>query len=426
MKFTTPTPLKIKSLFISYDGLTDPLGQSQIIPYLAGLSKKGYEIHILSCEKKDNFEKQNKIISETLDKHNITWHKIFYHKNPPILSTLFDVYKLNKKALLLYGKFNYQIIHCRSYLPALIGLNLKKKYPIKFIFDMRGFWADERVDGNLWNLNNPVYKWIYNYFKKKEKEFLLNADAIISLTDAGKMEMLSWKLGEKSIEQKIHIIPCCVDLQLFSNEYKNSQNQQTLKKHLKIVDSDFVLTYLGSIGTWYMLDEMLQFYKQLQSKRKNAKFLFVSPHSSHKEIEKGISKYNLPQENIMIVEASRKDVPLYLSISSYSIFFIKPVYSKMSSSPTKQAEIMAMGIPVICNSNIGDTNQIVERYNSGILTKTFDNISFNDIMDKMDNIKFDEIELRKGAIEYFSLEEGVRKYLNIYNQITERNVNDRI
>ena len=27
-------------LYISYDGITDPLGQSQILPYIIGLTKK--------------------------------------------------------------------------------------------------------------------------------------------------------------------------------------------------------------------------------------------------------------------------------------------------------------------------------------------------------------------------------------------------
>ena len=51
---------------------------------------------------------------------------------------------------------------------------------------MRGFWADERVDGKLWSLNNIFYKKIYRYFKKKEKEFLQFSDYTISLTKTGK------------------------------------------------------------------------------------------------------------------------------------------------------------------------------------------------------------------------------------------------
>ena len=59
---------------------------------------------------------------------------------------------------------------------------------------MRGFWADERVDGKLWSLNNIFYKKIYRYFKKERKEFLQFSDYTISLTKTGKIEIESWSL----------------------------------------------------------------------------------------------------------------------------------------------------------------------------------------------------------------------------------------
>ena len=40
-----------KNLFITYDGLLDPLGQSQILPYLKIIAKE-YPINVLSFEKK--------------------------------------------------------------------------------------------------------------------------------------------------------------------------------------------------------------------------------------------------------------------------------------------------------------------------------------------------------------------------------------
>ena len=49
-------------LYISYDGMTDPLGQSQVIPYLQGLTGKGYHFSLVSFEKKNRFkEKGNQI-----------------------------------------------------------------------------------------------------------------------------------------------------------------------------------------------------------------------------------------------------------------------------------------------------------------------------------------------------------------------------
>ena len=52
-------------LFISYDGMTDPLGQSQVLPYLTHLVQLNYEIHILSTEKNENFL-NNKAIIEAM------------------------------------------------------------------------------------------------------------------------------------------------------------------------------------------------------------------------------------------------------------------------------------------------------------------------------------------------------------------------
>ena len=53
-------------LYITFDGITDPLGRSQILPYLAGLSKMGHTIHILSQEKKNQFEREGGAVLELL------------------------------------------------------------------------------------------------------------------------------------------------------------------------------------------------------------------------------------------------------------------------------------------------------------------------------------------------------------------------
>ncbi len=121
--------------------MTDPLGQSQVIPYLIGLSKKGYRFTLISCEKKENLTGKNKI-QAILDANNITWEPLVYTKKPPVFSTIYDIIRIKRLALQLHKKNNFSVVHCRSYIAALIGLQLKKELHIKFIFDMRGFWAN--------------------------------------------------------------------------------------------------------------------------------------------------------------------------------------------------------------------------------------------------------------------------------------------
>ena len=46
---------KFHHLFITYDGLLDPLGQSQIIPYLKSIAKSEIKIKVISFEKKKKY-----------------------------------------------------------------------------------------------------------------------------------------------------------------------------------------------------------------------------------------------------------------------------------------------------------------------------------------------------------------------------------
>src|SRR5689334_3846106 len=41
---------RARALYISHIGMTEPLGQSQVLPYLVGLAKRGAQIEILSFE----------------------------------------------------------------------------------------------------------------------------------------------------------------------------------------------------------------------------------------------------------------------------------------------------------------------------------------------------------------------------------------
>ncbi len=307
--------MPVTILYLSYDGLTDPLGQSQVLPYLKGLSSKGYQFTVISAEKQENFSIRKPTVQKLVQEAGIDWQPLFYTKKPPVLSTLWDLQQMYRQAVRLHREKQFSIVHCRSYLTALIGLRLKRKYGLTFIFDMRGFWADERVEGGLWSLQNPVFNRIYHFFKRQERHFLQNADYTISLTNEASSIIRSWP-GLHKIP--IQVIPCCVDTDLFrisdvrcsigdarsktldgasqleennlnsslpshiptsspahplspiEHRTSNIENPPSAIRHLK-----FTLSYLGSLGTWYLLDEMLLFFKRLLKGQPEATFLFI-------------------------------------------------------------------------------------------------------------------------------------------------------
>jgi hypothetical protein len=114
--------VKRKVLYITYDGLTDPLGQSQILPYLKGLSTYGYEFTILSFEKKDRFQKDRKLIGDLIKGSAIHWVPLMFSTRPPLLSKFYDAVRMKSKAVELHKKQQFDMVHCRSYVAADVGL----------------------------------------------------------------------------------------------------------------------------------------------------------------------------------------------------------------------------------------------------------------------------------------------------------------
>jgi glycosyltransferase involved in cell wall biosynthesis len=404
-----------KILYLTYDGLSDPLGQSQILTYLSGLNKLGHEITIVSSEKKGN-EKLIEKIKTDLKEKGIQWISFSYTKSPLILSTMYDVFKMLLTCKKLCKKNNYDIVHCRSYITSLIGLMLKRQFGLRFIFDMRGFYADERIDGGMWNQTSIIYRYIYRFFKNREANFLKKADYSICLTEDARREIHSWK----SIEGQpipIQVIPCCANTVLFDYTKIDPLVQDRLRKELKINPDDIVISYVGAVGTWYMLEEMLDFFKRLLLKYPNSRFLFIT-HEDPRSIRKKADAKQIPPEHIIIRKAIHFEVPDLLSLAQLSLFFIKPVYSKRASSPAKQGEIMSMGIPIICNSNIGDIDQIIRDSNAGAIVRSFTDEDYDFVISRLPSLlDLPKQKIRKAALDIFSLEKGTKKYHAIYQSL---------
>ena len=402
-------------LYLSYDGITDPLGQSQVLPYLTGLRKKGYNISLISFEKPQDFAENQSLILEICKSAGIEWHPMRYTKKPAVISTFYDVLRMKKKAAQIHKLKSIDLLHCRSYIAAMAGVWMKKKFKIPFVFDMRGFWANERVDGNLWDLKNPVYRRVYDFFKQREKQFLEEADHTICLTRAAQQEIHCWP-HIRNNPINITVIPCCADMDHF-DPLKVSDEIKTLwRKRLHISDGDRIISYVGSIGTWYMPGEMLDFFKVILEYEPKMRFLFIT--RDEPDLIRNMARQkNIDPEKIIVQSGSRDEMPALILLSDYALFFIKPAYSKKASSPTKQAEIMRLGIPLICNDQIGDTSYVVDKYKAGVVLKEFSTESYRSAITKLTETSFDIPTIQQGAMNFFNLQTGVECYDKVYRKV---------
>jgi len=400
-------------LYLTYDGITDPLGSSQVLPYILGLEALGHRFSIISFEKTGRFAEGETAIREILKGKNIRWVPLVYHKSPPVLSTLWDVDLLKKEMEKLHRTDPFHLMHCRSYITSLAGLSFKKKYNIPFLFDMRAFYPDERADAGLWPKNHALFGRVYRFFKKKENDFLQNADHTVVLTQAGAKIMRDGKLTGMPFQGKLSVIPCCADMAHFNYENIQEADKLHLWNKLNITPETFVLGYSGSVGTWYMLPEMLDFFNVLLEKKADSIFLILSRDNAQEIKDAAIAK-GISSDKMKVIPVNRVEMPVWLSVFDYSIFFILPTFSKQASSPTKQGELMGLGIPVVCNANVGDTEEIVKKSSGGIVVQSFTANDYESAAEKCISSTADKKQIRELGISYYGLTDGIDKYNKIY------------
>src|ERR1044072_7675961 len=197
-------------LFVSYNGMLDPLGQSQVIPYLRELAKRGVQFTLLSFERPKAYTpegvRQCAQLRDKLASQGIEWHWLRYHQRPSVPSTIYDVFAGIRKAGSLVQRNKIEMVHARSHIPPTIALALKKRFGTKLMFDLRGLMAEEYVDADHWRKDSLPYR----ITKSTERQILGASDAIVTLTEKIWPIIREWD-GLRGRTPHHEVIPCCVD-----------------------------------------------------------------------------------------------------------------------------------------------------------------------------------------------------------------------
>jgi len=389
-------------LYISYDGMLEPLGQSQVLAYLEKLAP-GRRIHLISFEKAGDWSDAGRrgTAERRLVGAGIRWHPLRYHKTPTAPATAYDVAAGTALAVALVKCHRLTIVHARSYVAALIALAVKRVTGAKFLFDMRGLWADERVDGGLW----PAKGRLYRMTKSLERRFLLAADHIVTLTHVSDAEIRRFPYMAGRVPP-ISVISTCADLNQFAIQGPP-------------VTNPFVLGYVGSVGTWYLLDEMLRFFVHLREVEPNSRLLVVN-RSEQRLILDRTNAFGVDPASVEIVAAEHRDMPGLIGRMSAGMALIKPVYSKVASAPTKLAEYLGCGVPVLGNAGVGDMADILESRRIGVALTDFADNSLAGAARRLVELTREpglQQRCRDVAVELFSLEQGVAAYAAIYDRM---------
>ena len=350
----------MKALYVSYFGALKHLSKSQIIPYLRGLVRDGVEVWWLSFEERlpDPAEerRQRKAVAAELERQGIAWTPLRYHKRPSLLATVYDTSVGVLVAAYLVVRHRIDVIHVRNHIPALIGLAVRRLVGAKLLFDLRGVMAEEYVEAGVWSpgsLPFRLVKWV-------EAQALGSADAIVMLTRRIHSSLRDTSAELRANPAPVEVIPCCVDLGCYRGE-----GGRAVRTALGL-ESATIMVYAGSLGGWYMVSEMVDFFIAAQHTFPRLHFLVLTQ-SPHEILDQELDRRGVAPSRYSVRTVPSSSMPEHLAAADFGISFIRPGYSKRSSSPTKIGEYLASGLPVVTNAGIGDLDDLLQGETVGAL-----------------------------------------------------------
>jgi glycosyltransferase involved in cell wall biosynthesis len=408
--------MAMRTLYLCYFGLREPLVQTQVLPYLRELKLEGIDVSLLTFEPNgrrgwSRVEEQEWL--SRLESEGIQWLKLPYHKRPSALVTPYDIMRGAWLAARLSRRQKIDVLHARGHIAALMGALAKRLSGGRLLFDIRGFLPEEYTDARIW----PEGGYVFRTMKRFERQLFSDSDAFVVLTKRASQILFPGRVDADLQGRPIEVIPCCVDEARFEAAGKIPRAVARFKLN---VEGRQVLVYVGSFGGWYMTDEMMQFLAEAHRQDRSTYALILTQRRPEEIVER-LRSLGLSDEDFFVGKVSPEDVPHYLRAADAAISFIKPCYSKLSSSPTKIAEYLASGLPVICNTGVGDLDELIETDRVGVIISEFNAEAYKQALNQLEVLRRDETlsdRCRTSAQKRFSLKNvGGESYRRLYRRM---------
>ena len=386
--------------------------QTQVIPYLRQLVGAGVCSHLLTFEPQPVAQwptAEREEVRAQLAEQGIEWHALVYHKRPTLPATLYDIARGAQFARRFARRPGLDIIHARSHVAAAMGALATWGTRTRLLFDIRGFMPEEYTDAGVW----PAGGYLYRLAKAAERRLLAASDGYVVLTEKARQILFPEHLDNARV-RPVEVIPCCVDLDHFSTTPATARAE--VRRELGVAGRR-VFVYVGSLGGWYLTDEMADLLAVAHT-QDPAAFSLILTQSPPAMITERLHARGIAVGDYLVRKIGPTEMPRYLQAADAAVSFIKPCYSKQSSSPTKMAEYLAAGLPVICNAGIGDLDELIETDRLGVLLREFNKASYVRALDELSILARDPAlpaRCRRSAAARFDLVRiGGARYRRLY------------
>lgn len=394
----------ITTLYSTRNGLLEPLGQSQVLPYLRGLARD-YRIILITREKAADWADAQAVAEARAEcaEHSIVWRPMPFRPRPRYVGPARDILAMTAEVLRAVRSEGVRLIHARSYVPAAVAWNVWRLTGTPFIFDMRALWPEELITAGRLRRDSLTHRTIATM----ERACLRDAAAVVSLTHAA-ADYLRKTFPSELTDKEIAVIPTCADLDRFA--------LPTVRKRRPRV--------YGCIGTvlsgWFLTDWLAAWFSAAAIHDAEARFEIVT-RDDHAAVRKAVDPQGSLGERLVISRRSPRDMPQAIGAHDVSVMFYAGGHvSELGRSPTRMAEVLGCGRPVVANPAVGDVARIVHEHRVGVIVESADPREIAASLDELDDLFADPylpIRCRTAAEAVFSLETGTESYRALYRKI---------
>lgn len=402
----TPAPSTLRSLYVCYLSLEDPLVESQVVAYLEGLAGRRHTIHLLTFETRRLSRARRRVLRDRMRTRGVHWHGLRYHKRPSLPATAVDVVCGALACVWLVRRHRLAAVHARSHVPAAMSMMAARLAPHELIFDIRGLMAEEYVDLGRWRRGGlPV-----RITKRAERLAIRRARASVVLTEAVRRLLF----GEHPRDD-VRVIPCCADVARITA----ARGHRAAARERLGVGARPVLGYVGKLGGWYMDAEMVDFFAAARDVIPGLYLLVVTQSDGH-PLQRRLAERNIPPSDYAITAVEHAHLGEVLAAADAAIALIRPVPSKVASSPTKIGECLAAGLPVVA-TEVGDVKELLAGSRTGIVLDDFSPPAYREAARALAAMLADSTTRERcvaTAAEHLSLEAiGIPRYDSLYRAL---------
>src|SRR5690554_2883912 len=337
------------TLYLTRNGLLEPLGQSQVFAYLRGLSRN-HSITLITYEKPEDWADSARMARARADceAHGIRWLPQRFRARPklvaPALSMLRMVWLVRREV----KRNGVQLIHARSYIPAAVALVVNRLTRVPFIFDMRALWPEELITAGRLRRGSVIHRAIVG----AERACLRRSAAVVSLTHAA-VEHLRQEYPDELRDQRVAVIPTCADLERFVPAASAPENK--------------VIGCLGTVlSGWFKVDWLASFIATAAARDPALRFE-ITTRDDPDQVAAAIGGGLEEQERLSVAPSPSEQVHDVIQGQMASVMFFADGLGKLGSSPTRMGEILGCGLPVVANDGVGDVARIIQQYRAGVL-----------------------------------------------------------